>query len=261
MSVKSLEGIVLYKSILKGRNISAQLLLRNGQKVSILFYGGIGGGKKGKGGIVELGQMLNVTLKEKKNNRNDVFEAKEWSLVWYSKLIRQNHNAFYLLCFFLEVTSLTSTQFTHLDDSENISTFNLLSNTIFYLDKSLEKEHFSKEFFLLTYLGRLLQTTGIFPDIEHCLYCQSESVKNVCSFEIENGGFVCDKCSSSVKNDFIIINLLNYSQKSLKEMYQNLEDSQFPFKNIEYSIKQIFNYFLYQFHIEQAKIKSSIFVL
>ena len=94
-----IEGLVLSKVPYDERHIIANLLLRSGRKVAVVFYGGRGGGKKQKSSIIELGFMLSVELAHAKTN-SDIYHAKEWNLVWNHDLIRLDHTAFYLMCFF-----------------------------------------------------------------------------------------------------------------------------------------------------------------
>ena len=102
-----IEGIVLSKIPYDERHIIAHLLLRSGRKVSVVFYGGRGGGKKQKSSIIELGFMLSVELNTNRTH-SEIYHAKEWSLVWHHDLIRLDHTAFFMFCFYLAVINKIS---------------------------------------------------------------------------------------------------------------------------------------------------------
>ena len=122
------EGLVLSKIPYDERHLIVNLLLRTGRKISVVFYGGRGGGKKQKSSIIELGFMLSVELSQAKTN-TEVYHAKEWNMIWHHDLIRNNHNAFYLMCFFLFFIFLE------------------LFYNFFY---NIESEYFINEFFSLS---------------------------------------------------------------------------------------------------------------
>ena len=48
-----IEGLILSKVPYDERHVIANLLLRSGRKVSVVFYGGRGGGKKQKSSILD----------------------------------------------------------------------------------------------------------------------------------------------------------------------------------------------------------------
>ena len=84
-----IEGILIRKIPYQDRHIIGTLLLRSGRKVSVLFYGGQGGGKKLKSSTLELGHMLRVELGRSKST-SDLYRAKEWSPIWIHEKIANN---------------------------------------------------------------------------------------------------------------------------------------------------------------------------
>ena len=167
-----IEGIILSKLPYKERHLICNLLLRSGKKISVIFYGGRGGGKKHKSTVLELGRMLRVELKQSSKQR-DLYSAKEWTLLWSHERIRSNHNAFYLMCFYLELLSKIS-QVEIMDghsksfESCQEGNFRVLSNALVFLEDSLKDNLFQKEAALSIFMGKLLLEHGIFPHLSTC---------------------------------------------------------------------------------------------
>ncbi len=72
-----IEGILLSKLAHGERNLLVKLLLRSGKIISVMFYGGRGGGEKKKSSVLEIGTMLKVELARSKSN-SELYSAKEW---------------------------------------------------------------------------------------------------------------------------------------------------------------------------------------
>lgn len=254
-----IEGLVLSKVPYDERHLIAHLLLRNGKKISVVFYGGRGGGKKQKSSIIELGFMLQVELATAKTN-SEIYHAKEWNLIWHHNLIRENHNAFYLMCFFLEITNkISSTENLHDFHEENDEfqgLFLTLSNALVYLENSLKSNSFYKHSHVVIYLTKILLHLGVFPEREHCSLCTCELSKlNDMYLLAEEGGFACPTCMNQRKT---------YSVQSGRELweivghivhkkYSDLSGLQIEFKSIP---KMLFHYFCFQFHLEEKDFKT-----
>ena len=76
---QKIEGLVLSKTLLKGRNVIARLLLRNGKRVSVSFSGG----SKNNSGLVDAAHMLKVELSPTRSTTS-LYRAKEWNILWAS---------------------------------------------------------------------------------------------------------------------------------------------------------------------------------
>ena len=72
-----IEGILIRKTPFQERHVMGNVLLRNGKSLSVLFYGGQGGGKKSKPSTLELGHLFSITASPGKNY-SDIIRAKEW---------------------------------------------------------------------------------------------------------------------------------------------------------------------------------------
>jgi len=172
-----IEGIVLSKVPYDERHIIAHLLLRSGRKVSVVFYGGRGGGSKQKSSIIEFGFMLSVELTQT-NKNHDVYHAKEWTLIWHHDHIRNNHQAFYQMCFFLEVMNKISPTENlndfHSDNTEMVGLFTTLSNSLVLLEKSLLSKTFYIHSHSVIFFTKLFLNSGIYPEREHCTLCGAD---------------------------------------------------------------------------------------
>ncbi|NOT79594.1 MAG: hypothetical protein HOP07_11430 [Bacteriovoracaceae bacterium] len=258
-----IEGLVLSKIPYDERHIIAHLLLRSGRKISVIFYGGRGGGKKQKSSVIELGFMLSVELATAKTN-SDIYHAKEWALVWNHDLIRMNHQAFYLMCFFLEVVNrIAPTENLHEVHEENIEMvglFTSVSNAIVHLEKSLVAQSFFRHSHTVIFLTKILLHLGVFPEREQCTLCGIDLQGfNDMYLLPEEGGFSCPPCMNQRQS---------YSVQSGRELweivghiahtkYGDLSSVQLEYKSLP---KMLFHYFCYQFHFEEKDFKTASLV-
>lgn len=255
-----IEGLILSKVPYDERHIIASLLLRSGRKISVVFYGGRGGGKKQKSSIIELGFMLSVELAPAKHHA-DIYHAKEWNLVWHHDLIRENHQAFYLTCFFLEISSRISPvenlHEVHEENKEMVGIFSTLSNALVFLEKNLLAKTFLTHSHSVIFLTKMLLHLGVFPEREHCTLCGTELSQYTDMFLIaEEGGFACPPCMNQ---------RLSFSVQSGRELwevvghiahskYNDCDSVKLEFKSLP---KMLFHYFCFQFHFEEKEFKTA----
>ncbi len=269
MNMKTkVEGIIIAKTPYRDRDLICKLLLRSGKRISVLFYGGRGGGVKKKSSFLELGHMIALELKQS-NSNNEMQIAKEWSPIWTHNLIRNDHRAFYLMCLYLEIVMKISLDENLHDDNasfdiESEGIFRVLSNGIFYLEESIVNNQLNTFQQLGLFLGKNMLEQGIFPAADDCSVCGislHESEGPVLS--PEHGGFTCFSCFSidsklphhvarrevnPVFRYFVHIPGLKYKD------YQRINFLD------QHSIKQIFHYFCYQFHFKESDFKSLPFI-
>lgn len=255
-----IEGIVLSKIPYDERHIIAHLLLRSGRKVSVVFYGGRGGGKKQKSSVVELGFMLSIELRSSSSN-SDMYHAKEWNLLWHHDAIRLNHTAFYLLCFFLEVINkispIENLHDVHEENVEMVGLFTSLSNALVHLEKCLQSQTFYAHSHSVIFLTKTLLHLGVFPQREHCTLCGEELVKfNDMYMIAEEGGFACPPCMNqrivySVQSGRELWELLGHIAHS---KYNELDSIKLEYKSLP---KMLFHYFCFQFHFEEKDFKTA----
>lgn len=257
--LSKIEGIVISKVPYDERHIISSILLRSGRKVSVIFYGGRGGGSKQKSSIIELGFMLAIELKPG-NKSSDVYTAKEWSIIWHHDKIRNNHQAFYSMCFFLEVMNKISPienlfEF-HEENKEMVGLFATLSNSIVLLEKSLESNEFYPHSHSVIFFIKLFLHTGIYPEREHCTLCGQALVNfNDMYLLSEEGGFACPVCMNQRKSFGL------QSGRELWELmghiahkkYNELHDIKLTYKSLP---KMLFHYFCFQNHFEEKDFKS-----
>lgn len=255
-----IEGIVLSKVPYDERHVIAHLLLRSGRKVSVVFYGGRGGGKKQKSSVIELGFMLSVELQQAKTN-TEIYHAKEWNLIWYHDKIRLQHNAFYLMCFFLEVINriapVENLHDVHEENTEMVGLFTSLSNALVHLEKSLLQESFFSHSHAVIFLTKTLLHLGVFPEREHCTLCGEGLTQFNDMFLIaEEGGFACPPCMNLRKA---------YTVQSGRELWElvghiaHTKYSELGLIKLEYKSlpRMLFHYFCFQFHFEEKDFKTA----
>ena len=253
------EGIILSKSLYQERHLIARTLLRSGKKVSLIFYGGRGGGKNNKGTLVELGHCLKIEVKRARQKNAEIFSVGEWEKKWIPKATRNHSQAFFCLCFFLEVVDKISLP-GNFDESEHnlneLGNFVVLSNALFRLEKKcLEKSIESpQEVFL--FLTKILFHQGVFPTLSHCHFCEKGFKNDEPKWQsVEHGGFICKTCQTDdVDNHNDLWTLLrnlegvNYQKASLASANKK-------------SLQLLWDYFLHHLQIEKNLIKSASLVI
>jgi recombinational DNA repair protein (RecF pathway) len=261
-----LKGILLSKTSFQDRHIIGRLLLTSGECLSVTFYGGKGGGKRQKPSILELGNCLEVKLKSKGRQSSSLVTAESWKSVWFYEALRTNYEAYYLLCFYVELCQKLSTD----ADVENFKKyglekdnglFNVLSNALFYLEEALKKQKFHKSEHLSLFLIKILFTQGVAPEITACLFCEELfNVSAAVYLQNEGGGFVCSACASSDQKNFGAsdLELLQVVKKIWPLKYAEFEQV----GKVEHATLQgLYRYFCYQFQFEPYEFKTSSYIL
>lgn len=259
--IQKIEGLLISKIPYQERHIIAKILLRNGKQVSVLFFGGAGGGKKQKSSILELGFMLKIELAASKST-NELYHAKEWDLIWSHQKIRLNHQAFYVMCFYLELVGKISPH-DHLHDytqnefdgqlmQEFVGLFRVASNGLVHLEKTLEAGLATFESETTLFLGKLLIELGLFPHRTECAICGIE-LKNVKELFLmpQQGGFVCSTCH---KGD-------QMSQRSLWELMNEMTLKKYSeIENLGMAQKHypkiLLQFLSFQLHLDEKSFKS-----
>lgn len=264
-----IEGIIINKTPLKARDVVAKILLRNGKVLSVYFYGGQGGGKHQKGSVVELGHMLSIVLSpRKKYLESELSVAKEWSLKWDSELIRKDVMAFYFMCFIFELISKIAisqnTDELEFEDNENIGIFNVVSNALFYLDKSLRDKNFILIDQLFIFVAKLVYQLGIVPSLSNCSYCGVSLDSIGALFEPHQGAMACEDClrqkgQSLLENRLLQVEIES-SSKFRVQMKKVLEIQYKDFGTIKFSdkgmINCLFNHLCFQFNLIPTDFKT-----
>lgn len=259
-----IEGLVISKVIYRERDLICHLLLRNGKTVSVMFYGGRGGGKKMKPSTLELGYMIKAQLKNVRQTDSTLYTASEWKTLWIHEKIRSNHNAFYLMCFYFELLSRLATQDDLFDEHRDFDNslegiFKVTSNALFYLEESVYKNNFKIQTQLFFYLSRLIFELGIAPMDDYCLFCKkSLEVFQGINLAFEHGGFICFDCSGEKESNENIGKLLwRLLRGTRKFKYADYEKVKIVDKGIN---QLLFDYLCYQFNFSRDSFKSRSFV-
>lgn len=258
-----IEGIILNKTLWRERDLIVSMLLRNGKKISVVFYGGAGG-KKPKSKVIEWGHLLAVELKKSAKASQSLWNASEYSLKWSPMLIRENHQAFYLMCFYLEMAQKLAVEVSHEQnedffESEYSGLFRVLSNGLFYLEDALKKNKLDIASHYFLFVAKLCFELGVSPHLQECFFCHGKlSLAESLQLSNKDGGIVCDQCQDKTQDERrvyagqgkMLWQGLVWSWQSRYDQYESLK--------IE-SLAQahgLLDYLLYQFHLSPTDIKS-----
>lgn len=264
--MNQLEGILLTKTPFKDKNIIGHVLLRSGFKVSVMFYGGQGGGKKHKGSILQLGYLLSFNISGQRSESFDILSSNQYQEKWYHNDITNQAKAFYLLCFFNEFLDKFSPTAHSKHDLEvpgdsHVGLFRLLSNAIFRLQSECLEKSYNHYNELGIFLVKSLVELGIFPDTSYCVVSghrigESDSI----ILSADNGGFSFEELSSTRKSQIHASEPMNlaYKMKLISES-KYLDIKGVSFTQIECS--ELFNFVCYQQHVRQNEFKTFSMIL
>ena len=258
---QKIEGLVLFRTPFKEKDLICRVLLRNGQKISVLFYGGRSA-RRGKAPLLELGMMNEIQLSQSKRN-SDLYGAKETKRIWSHDLIRENYKAYYLLCFQLEVIDKVSVecnlhQNEDYENSEYEGIFTIMSNALFYLEKSLKDRKFKKFSLLGIFLVKILKEQGIYPQMNDCVITGKDLASEQSALIMINdqGGFAfknagLEQQEFSHQNDRTLYLFLKNAQSIPYSNFQQLDE----YEN-QFCLQRLFQYFCFQMNFEVAKFKT-----
>ena len=264
MSKNNIEGILLNKIPFKEKNIIGHVLLRNGHKLSVVFYGGQGGGKKHVGSTLQLGYLMSFSLTGRTKSHFEMLGSSEYKEKWYHSHITNNVKAFYLLCFFNECLEkfapLATTPYDlEKESDEQVGLFRLLSNAIFRLEKMCRENSYRTELELGIFLIKAMVELGVFPNVNICeLSGESLSEDDKAFLSPEKGGFtlynflephekkmVDDSSQSTQGLHFKLGEVATHK-------YSELEDIEFSLSEC----KQLFSFICYQLNMTQNEFKT-----
>ncbi|MFZ4713904.1 MAG: DNA repair protein RecO [Bacteriovoracaceae bacterium] len=259
-----IEGILINKIVYRERDLIGHLLLRNGEKLSVMFFGGRGGGSKNKPSLLELGYLMKVELKKNQKKEEAMYVAVEWQSVWSHQQVRYEFKAFSLMTFFLELINRVAIT-TNLDESElndQEGLFKVLSNSLFYLEKSLSEFNFQPLSHLALFLCKMTFELGVAPDPFLCTFCGNDlTPQNLLSFEMQEGGFCCTNC---MQKDNLKSNLVDIAQgkdlafwMSLRTIwnlkYQDFAELRLDDRTVT---DKLYHYLCFQFQIDPKSLKT-----
>ena len=255
--ISKLEGILVSKTPFKEKHFIGRLILRNGKKASVLFYGGRGSLKK-KASYIDSGHMIQITLAPYKRDPSMV-QTKEWSLVWAPEIVRNSVKHFFLLCFFMEVVDRIAPPHDFEDeDFSDLSSqgiFRVLSNSLYMLDKEKVNGCDNASFHMFTFLGKLLLHQGLFPLRDECCFCGEElRHRKEAILVASQGGFSCHSCSNINENS----NLEGVRMLRALDLVASIEFRDFvPSREIGKSLSwPLFDYFCYQYQLSPNSFKT-----
>lgn len=250
------EGIVIGKTPYKERDLIVKVLLRSGFLASFYVYGGQGGGKHHKPSLFEFGSMMRIHIKEQGGRgveKTELLTVSEYERIWEPSAIRHNVKAFYLSCLYYEIILKFVVTY-HPEhgnlDQEHEGIFSVLSNALFYLDKSLASNTFEAHQHLHLFMVKLLYHLGIMPDTDYCVYCGEDLISSPgVHFLIAEGQFSCLGCVQE-NND---MGFLLRIKKAYQTKYQQMSEVHGTNFN---ETEKLLNYFCHHFHVKMVELKS-----
>ena len=235
------------------------MLLRKGTKISVLFMGGRGGGKKIKPGVLELGYLIKVELRRTRFTAA-LAVAGEWSLGWVHRSIRFHYDAFQVMCFFLELVGKVATEediHSSPASGGHEKTFGTLANGLFYLEQKAAAKKLRPSYEASVFVSKLLIAQGVFPVLRECVFCGAElGQDSAVTFISEQGGFACIGCGpyhhSEERGLWRFLNRIgncSYKELSCEEDVDTLRPG------------LLLSYFCYQFQLDAGRMKTGRFLV
>ena len=259
--IDKIEGILISKIPYQEKHLIGKLILRNGKKATIIFYGGRGS-LKSKASYLELGHMVDVVLVPYKKDPMMV-KSKEWSLIWASKRVRSSINLFFLLCFYMEVVDKIAPSHDFEDEdysdlsSEGI--FRVLSNALYFLENREGPKEQNELGQMTLFLGKLLLHQGLFPTRDICCFCgEFLHQKRNLSLVPDHGGFSCALCFDNSERRGLESEQLGRMMHCILGEISIKKYKDFSFqKDFNITLSQsLFHYFCYQYQLLPKGFKS-----
>lgn len=252
-----IEGILVRKTPFQDRHLIGDLILRNGKKQGVLFFGGLGGGKKVKPNNLEIGKLYQVTIKTPQ--KGDLIQTKEWQLKWSHEKIRYDYWKFLLLNFICEICSQTAIPQEDIkndNDTQYQGLFNVLSNGIFFLENEAvpsNDHHFNSYF-----LGKFMIDFGIMPQLKTCIHCDVILPKFAPSYlDIEKSGFQCSnkQCEGDKRGgnqEHLRLALIQSGNLNWRSFSVGIDSLNITNDHL----KALLNYLIFHLNIDQESIKT-----
>lgn len=243
--MKQFDGIVLKKTVVKEQDLVVSVLTENGVKLDLYVYGGKSS-KKRQSSILEYGHVLSFKLKSDQKIKSGIQTLTDYNLKWSSSTIRENYHAFYLMSFYLEIILNISTETEDMEHEEHREFYNLLANSLFYLDKYGKKLDTYQHLFL--FLTKVIYYMGIMPDLERCIV-SDQLLAEFPSIELDfqNSGFVGTHQTSRKDKELL---------KKLEQAYSTKFQDVLALENInQIYCQKIFQYFITSIGFDKNNFK------
>lgn len=220
-SAISIRGIILRKSLIKEHHLLVTFLTEHNEKLSLLMLGGQGGRKKIRSQILELGNVVQITLTESSRKLSEgsmsLKQCREWSLVWQHQNLRYHYGSYQLLINWLQQIERVSTEHGGGGElsqgHESAQLYSHLGNALTVLDQYAKQGDSKSLPFLELYFSlRLYCLLGVAPRTDGCLGCQSSLHEGGRQrhFQMASGGFYCENCQHERSNSS-----LNFDQSEI----------------------------------------------
>lgn len=207
--------------------------------------------------------MMQVEVSPSKM-KTELHKVKEWSPLWSHENLRNNYQAFSLLCLYLEIIGELSPSADlsdpHLEVDDSMEgLFRVLSNAVYHLEARATEKKTDTKTELFIFITKLLVEQGVFPIREGCAFCDVE-LKNLSTIFLvpDHGGFSCDECighldETSQVNKREGREVWELLGSVANQRYQDLMELKIQDTDALYSLLHYFNY---QFHFHEKTFKS-----
>lgn len=191
---KLIEGLIISRQLYQERHLLATILPRKDEAVSVLFYGGRGGGKTKVSDELDLGSMIQMVYEPPRSslgNSDFLGRAKEWNSLWRYQKLRQNYSLYMQMSHYLKLIKQFPLQ------GEEV--FNLVSNAIYSLELGATQGALARREHFFLFMAKLVALMGIFPELGSCILCSESFLEGeMPSVLAQKGGFACENCLGSV---------------------------------------------------------------
>ena len=172
MEPMTTEGLILDKVPFQDRHLICRLLVRSGEKISVMFYGGRGGGKKKGPCVLDLGTMVRVYPVVGRAT-GGLYKSRQWSVLWRHEGIRDCYRSFGLLCFYLEVAAKMALEGEGSGGGGSGSygrrLFLATGNALRLLEENSRRRDRRPYFESSLFLAKVLIAEGVFPEVFRCV--------------------------------------------------------------------------------------------
>ena len=255
------EGLILDKTPFQDRHLICRLLMRSGQKISVMFYGGRGGGKKKLPSVLDLGVMVRLHPVVGRTT-GSLYKSRQWSVLWRHEGIRQCYRSFGLLCFYLEVAAKMALEgdWRREDGPRPYGQrlFSATGNALKLLEENSRRKNRSPYFESSLFLAKVLIAEGVFPEVSRCMATGGALPLDAAARLVnELGGFVGGGCPEGGRpSPFapdVHAKLRRFLALAARIKYADVcEDPSID----RLCFRLLLDYGLYQFHLEEGDFRT-----
>jgi recombinational DNA repair protein (RecF pathway) len=136
------------------------------------------------------------------------------------------------------------------ENREHEGVFSVISNALFHLNDSLEKQEFIAHQHLTLFMIKLLFHLGIMPETDQCSYCATALMEAPgVTFLAANGHFACTQCVNAENEKGFLLRIKKGYQTKYQD-YQELTGTNFQ------EADKLIQFFCHHFQLRPLELKS-----